>query len=94
MLDRFPAFETVELEWMNMHDGKASRLRELSALLVRYIEALEVLVEVNRKVGALLLIDEAVVFIGNHMGKGQIRVADRKFTSFVVVALNGVATGW
>jgi hypothetical protein len=94
MLNRFPAFEAVDFEWMNMHEGKAPRLKELSELLVRYIDAQEVLVEVHRKLGAFLPIDEAVTFIGSHIGEGQIRVADRQFTSFVVIALNGVAAGW
>ena len=94
MLDRFPAFDAVDFEWKNMHDGKAPRLKELSELLVRYIEAPEVLVEVHRKLGALLPVNEAVAFIGNHIGEGQIRVADRQFTSFLVVALNGMAAGW
>ena len=94
MLDRFPAFDAVDFDWENMHDGKAPRLKELSELLVRYIEAPEVLVEVHRKLGALLPVNEAVAFIGNHIGEGQIRVADRQFTSFLVVALNGVAAGW
>jgi hypothetical protein len=94
MLDRFPVFDAVEFEWENMHDGLAPRLKELSDLLVRYFKAPEVLVEVNRKLGALLPTDEAVAFIGSHIGEGQIRVADRQFTSFVVVALNGVAAGW
>ena len=94
MLDRFPAFDAVDFGWENMHDGKAPRFKELSDFLVRYIEAPEVLVEVHRKLGAFLPIDEAVAFIGSHIGEGQIRVADRQFTSFVVVALNGVAAGW
>ena len=94
MLDRFPAFEAVDFEWKNMHDGKAPRLEQLTELLVRYIDAPEVLVEVHRKLGALLPINEAVAFIGSHIGEGQIRVADRHFTSFVVIALNGVAAGW
>ena len=94
MLDRFPAFKAVDFEWENMHDGKAPRLKELAEFIVRYIEAPEVLVEVHRKLGAFLPIDEAVAFIGSHIGEGQIRVTDRQFTSFVVVALNGVAAGW
>lgn len=94
MRTRFPTFNTVEHEWVNMHDGKAPRIRELSAWLERRIGAPEVLVEVHRELGALLPISEAATFIGNHLGEGQIRVADRAFTSFVVVAINGVATHW
>ncbi|RYG12923.1 MAG: hypothetical protein EON92_06990 [Burkholderiales bacterium] len=94
MRKRFPAFSAVDHEWVNMHDGTAPRLRELSELIVRNISAPEVVVEVHRKVGAALPIEEAAAFIGEHIGEGQIRVADRDFTSFVVVAVNGVATGW
>ena len=94
MLNRFPAFDAVDFDWENMHDGKAPRLKELTDFHLRYIEAPEVLVEVHRRLGAFLPIDEAVAFIGSHIGEGQIRVADRQFTSFVVVALNGVAAGW
>jgi hypothetical protein len=46
------------------------------------------------QLGALLPIGEAASFITSHIGEGQIRVANREFTSFVVVAINGVATGW
>lgn len=94
MLDRFLAFNAVDFDWENMHDGRAPRLVELSEMPVRYIKSSEVLVEVHRKLGAFLPIDEAVTFIGSHIGEGQIRVADRQFTSFIVVALNGVAAGW
>ena len=54
MLDRFPAFNTVDFDWENIHDGKAPRYKELSDFLVRCIEAPEVLVEVRRKLGAFL----------------------------------------
>lgn len=94
MRSRFPAFNAVEHEWVNMHDGKAPRIGELSELLERSIDEQEVVVEVHRKLGALLPIREAAAFIGSHIGEGQIRVADRAFKCFVVVALNGVATGW
>jgi len=47
-------------------------------------------VQVNRKLGALLPTVEAAAYLGAHIGEGEIRVADREFTSFVVVAINGV----
>jgi hypothetical protein len=94
MRARFPAFNSVDHDWVNMHDGNAPRIKELSELLVRTIDAPEVVIEVHRKLGALLPIGDAAAFIGSHIGEGQIRVADRQFTSFVVVAVNGVATGW
>ena len=94
MLDQLPAVDAVDFEWKNMHDGNATRPKKLSELPMHHIEAPEVLLDVHRKLGALLLIDEALAFIGSHIGKGQIRVADRQFTSFVVVALNSVAADW
>jgi hypothetical protein len=94
MRERFPAFSAVDHEWVNMHDGKAPRIPELAEFLTRSIEAPEVVVEVHRKLGTVLPIGEAAAFIGSHIGEGQIRIADRNFTSFVVVAVNGVATSW
>ena len=67
MLQGFPAFDAVDLEWVNMHDGQAPRLQELAEMLVRYIKAPEVLVEVHRKLGAFLPVEEAVTFIGSHI---------------------------
>jgi hypothetical protein len=94
MRANFPAFSAAKHEWVNMHNGHAPRIKELSELLVRHIDAPEVVVEVHRQLGALLPIGEAASFITSHIGEGQIRVANRDFTSFVVVAINGAATGW
>ncbi len=66
----------------------------IEAILNKHIGAPEVVVEVHRRLGDMLPKREAVAFISAHIGEGQIRVADRRFTSFVVVAHNGVATGW
>ena len=30
----------------------------------------------------------------NRIGQGEIRITDRSFQDFVVVAVNGAATGW
>lgn len=79
---------------MNMHDGNAPRVKELGDLLKQTILGTEVVVEVHRKLGALLPIEDAAAYIGSHIGEGKIRVADRQFTSFLVVEVNGVATGW
>lgn len=94
MRTRFPRFEPVEHEWANMHDGTKPRLEALDALVRRVILAPEVVIEVHRKLGTSLPIGEAAGYIGDHMGEGEIRVADRDFTSFVVIGVNGVATGW
>lgn len=94
MRAHFPAFNAVEHEWMNMHDGDAPRVKELGYLLKKTILGAEVVIEVHRKLGALLPLEDAAAYIGSHIGEGMIRVADRQFTSFLVVEVNGVATGW
>lgn len=67
---------------------------QIEALLAEHVRSPEALVEVHRKLGALLPIEEAARFAAAHIGEGEIRIADRDFTGFVVVARNGVATGW
>ncbi len=52
------------------------------------------LVEANRKVGDLLPKHAALEFVATHVGQGDIRLTNRDFNGFVVVARNGVATGW
>ena len=94
MREHFPAFDAAKAEWTNIVETNGPSAALLENLLNRHIEAPEVLVEVHRKLGAMVPRREAVTFISSHIGEGQIRVADRGFTSFVVVAQNGVATGW
>lgn len=67
---------------------------QIEALIAEHVRSPEALVEVHRKLGALLPIGEAARFAVTHIGEGEIRIADRAFTGFVVVAQNGVATGW
>ncbi len=90
----FPPIEHAAREWILVPDEKDARLTMLSALLSTYISALEIVVEVHRKLGTFISVNEAPSFIAAHIGQGEIRIADREFTSFVVVAINGVATGW
>jgi hypothetical protein len=67
---------------------------EIEALMTEYVRSSEALVEVHRKLGALLPTGEAARFAATHIGEGEIRIADREFSGFIVVAQNGVATGW
>jgi len=90
----FPPIEHVTREWKVVPDEKDARLTMLSTLLSAYISAQEVVIEVHRKLGTFISVNEAPSFIALHIGRGEIRIADREFTSFVVVAINGVATGW
>jgi hypothetical protein len=94
MREHFPAFDAAKVEWTNVVERDGTNAELLENLLGHHIEAAEVLVEVHRKLGAMVPRREAVTFISSHIGEGEIRVADRGFTSFVVVAQNGVATGW
>jgi len=94
MRKHFPPFEAVAHEWINIADGSGVRVTLVEKLLEQHIAAPELVVEVNRKIGGLFQKNEALAFICAHVGEGHIRIADREFTSFVVVASNGVATGW
>jgi hypothetical protein len=89
MRQNFPSIEHARREWMIV--GESS---QIEALIAEYVRSPEALVEVHRKLGALLPIGEAARFAAAHIGEGEIRIADREFTGFVVVAQNSVATGW
>ena len=89
MRQRFPPIEHARREW-----GVVADSHQIEALMTEYVRSSEALVEVHRKLGALLPIGEAARFAAAHIGEGEIRIADREFSGFVVVAQNGVATGW
>ena len=94
MRQHFPAFSAVEHDWKNVVGTSGTTEALLQELLDEHVGEKEVLVEVNRKLGVMLPAKEAVAFVCSHIGEGQIKVANREFTSFVVVSQNGVATGW
>jgi len=94
MRQNFPPFDTLKMEWVNVDEPGGPNVGLLQSILDRHISAPEVLVEVHRKLGNLLPTREVVAFIASYIGKSRIRIADRTFTSFVVVASNGVAAGW
>lgn len=91
----FPRVDAVSHDWVNLveSDG-AVRTAELARLIDTHIPAPDLLVWVSRKIGDYLPKEEAIRFIAAHVGQGQIRIADRQFSGFVVVAGNGVGTGW
>lgn len=88
MKQRFPPIEHATREWAVVDDSG-----QLGALIAAFVRSPEVLVEVHRKLGALLPVQEAAAFAVAHIGEGEIRIADREFSGVVVVAQNGVATG-
>ena len=94
MRKHFPAYEIVAMEWTNVAERDGPNVRLLEALVAKHVSAEEVLVEVHRKLGGLVPRSELVPYLVAHYGQGGIRVADRGFTSFLVVTHNGVVTGW
>jgi hypothetical protein len=94
MREHFPTVNTVEHEWINVADTEGLREAELQELLSKFFEAPELLVKVHRRIGKLLPKAEVTAFIAEHLGQGQIKIADRQFTAFALIAVNGVATAW
>jgi hypothetical protein len=94
MLKNFPGYSAVEHEWINVADTQGLRRQVLSDLIGKYITADQLLIDITRHLGAFLPKPEALDFIGQHICQRDIRIADRGFKGFVVVALNGAAIGW
>ena len=90
----FPAFEAVQENWVNVQASDGSATGALSEIIGKYINADELLISINRKVGARLPTKDGIAYINANMGQGrQIRISNREFTQFVLVASNCVATG-
>lgn len=94
MRKHFPALKEVSRVWVNVADHDGLREEPLSRLMDEYIAAEPLLIEAHRKVAAALPKAEAIQYVREHLGRGTIRISDRAFRGFVVVAVNGVATGW
>jgi hypothetical protein len=94
MRKHFPAFDAAALEWTIVFDGNGPRRHELQSLLDAHVPAEELLIYVHRKEGAFLARANAFEYITEHLGKSQMRISDRQFTSFLVIGGNGVAAGW
>jgi hypothetical protein len=98
MREKFPDINRAQLDWTNVVD-EMGRLRQESAssVVVHRFESCgvqEVLVEVHRKLGDAVAIADLINYLSEHHGKGEIRVADRAFSVFALLAANGVATSW
>jgi len=96
MAEHFPWVESHEREWLNVHDGTTPKLEEIAKLIERHIDAQAVLVLVlsEPEVAAMVKTTEAPAFIGSHILKARIHVANPQFTGFLVIQPTGVATGW
>lgn len=69
------------------------RSAALDVLIDESIRADDILVEVNRKIGDLKPREQVIPYVQEHVGKGQIRLADRHFHGYVLIGMNGVAAG-
>ena len=94
MRERFPEVKAASRTWVVVADERGLRHDVLAELVERHIPAGDLLVELHRKIGDFLPRPSALAFVAAHVGQGEIRLADREFNGFVVVAANGVATGW
>jgi hypothetical protein len=95
MKANFPPVEPVKLDWVNVLEADGTiRSDRLDAVIDQFIRADDILVEVSRKVGDLKERDQLIPYVQEHIGKSQIRIADRDFQGYVLIALNGVAAGW
>lgn len=95
MAAHFPQAELVTLNWLNVLEADGTVRREvLDRLIDEFIHADDILVEVNRKLGDLKPRGQVIPYVQEHVGKGQIRIADREFHGYVLIGMNGVAAGW
>jgi hypothetical protein len=95
MKEHFPPVDAVNRTWINLLERDGSvRTEALASLVDTNIRADDLVVEVHRKLGDFLEKKDALNFISERIGQGEIRIADRSFQGFVVVAVNGAATGW
>lgn len=95
MTANFPSVELVALNWVNVLEADGTiRSAALDALIDEFIPADKILVEVSRRVGDLKPKEQVIPYVQEHVGKGQIRIADRNFHGCVLIGMNGVAAGW
>jgi hypothetical protein len=95
MTANFPSIQMVTLDWVNVLEADGTiRSEVLDALIGEFIRGDDILVEVNRKLGELKTKVQVIPYVQEHVGKGQIRIADRDFRGYVLIGMNGVAAGW
>lgn len=98
MRSHFAAAGAANAEWTNLVDehGLLMEGRAQVVLLEQFVErgVKEVLIEIHRKVGDQLTVDEVIPYLRSHVGRSNIRIANREFTVFAEVAINGVGRRW
>ena len=98
MRAHFATTDATNAEWTNLVDehGLLMEGRAQLVLLEQFVErgVEEVLIEVQRKVGDQVLIGEVIPYLRGQVGRSNIRIANREFTVFAEVAINGVGRSW
>lgn len=95
-MTEFPTVYAEDRDWVNVHDGVATKLGVLSGILAANIRSDRAVVIVHSTpgIGAELALDDVWAFVASHVLKAEIQVADASLTSFVAILANGVAAGW
>lgn len=98
MSAHFATTDAAKADWTNLVDehGVLMEGRAQVVLLEQFVERgiEKVLIEVQRKVGDQVPIGEVVPYLRSQVGRSNIRIADREFTVFAEVAINGVGRSW
>jgi hypothetical protein len=98
MRAHFPPLDAAQHVWTNVANEKGrlltDRAEEFIAKPFTSLGIGEVLVQVNRSLGGKMALPELVLYLARHLGEADIRVADRQFTAFAMLARSGVSARW
>lgn len=98
MRSHFSAAGAAKAEWINLVDehGLLMEDRAQFVVLAQFLErgVDEVLIEASRKEGDQLPVDKVLPWLRSHICHSNIRIANREFTVFAEVAINGVGRSW
>lgn len=98
MTAHFPSAAPAQQIWTNIADVQGRLLGEQAhqSVAQHFIDhgIKEVLVQVQRKVGGRMPTTQLMAYVADHLAEGHIRIADRAFSLFCVVTIDGAATCW
>ena len=99
MRTHFSSAGSVDVDWHNLVDENGLLIDErVQAVLVDPFADKgvgEVLIEVRRETGCMLAVNDVIPYLRGQVGRGSsIRVANREFTVFGEIAMNGVGRSW
>jgi hypothetical protein len=94
MLERFPTFHFTELQWSSIYVDRRPDQRLIAAAVAAHFDSPAVIMDINRRMGRYLPIDEAAEVVCDYVGSGNIRIADPTFKAFMVIASAGMVASW